>query len=112
MAAVAEVSRSGGQWVGAELPVSSSQGGAGDRSNFHSLFGSRGSGPPGALRWEQEGLVEELGLAGSSQARVEAAQAKALEGELTEQEKRENVAAPSPSVRNAPVAGVATGSIR
>ena len=35
--------------------------------------------------------MEELGLTGSSQARVEAAQAKALETELTEQEKRENV---------------------
>jgi predicted nucleotidyltransferase len=35
--------------------------------------------------------VEELGLTGSSQARVEAAQAKALETELTEQEKRDNV---------------------
>jgi predicted nucleotidyltransferase len=35
--------------------------------------------------------VEELGLTGSSQARVEAAQAKALETELTEQEKRANV---------------------
>jgi predicted nucleotidyltransferase len=35
--------------------------------------------------------VEELGLTGSSQARVEAAQAKALETGLTEQEKRANV---------------------
>ena len=35
--------------------------------------------------------MEELGLTGSSQARVEAAQAKALETELTEQEKRANV---------------------
>jgi predicted nucleotidyltransferase len=35
--------------------------------------------------------VEELGLTGSSQARVEAAQAKALETELTEQDKRDNV---------------------
>ena len=35
--------------------------------------------------------MEELGLTGSSQARVEAAQAKALEKELTEQEKRDNV---------------------
>ena len=35
--------------------------------------------------------MEELGLTGSSQARVEAAQAKALETELTEQEKRDNV---------------------
>jgi len=35
--------------------------------------------------------VEELGLTGSSQARVEAAQAKELEAELTEQEKRANV---------------------
>src|SRR5690349_18194563 len=35
--------------------------------------------------------VEELGLTGSSQARVEAAQAKSLETELTEQEKRDNV---------------------
>jgi hypothetical protein len=37
------------------------------------------------------GYVEELGLTGSSQARVEAAQAKELEKELTEQEKRDNV---------------------
>ena len=35
--------------------------------------------------------MEELGLTGSSQARVEAAQAKALETELTEQDKRDNV---------------------
>jgi len=35
--------------------------------------------------------VEELGLTGSSQARVEAAQAKALETELSEQDKRANV---------------------
>jgi hypothetical protein len=35
--------------------------------------------------------VEELGLTASSQARVEAAQAKELEKELTEQEKRDNV---------------------
>ena len=35
--------------------------------------------------------MEELGLTGSSQARVEAAQAKALETELTEREKRDNV---------------------
>ena len=35
--------------------------------------------------------MEELGLTGSSQARVEAAQAKELEKELTEQEKRDNV---------------------
>ena len=35
--------------------------------------------------------MEELGLTGSSQARVEAAQAKELETELTEQEKRANV---------------------
>lgn len=35
--------------------------------------------------------MEELGLTGSSQARVEAAQAKALEIELTEHEKRANV---------------------
>ena len=35
--------------------------------------------------------MEELGLTGSSQARVEAAQAKASETELTEQEKRDNV---------------------
>ena len=35
--------------------------------------------------------MEELGLTASSQARVEAAQAKALEKELTEPEKRENV---------------------
>ena len=35
--------------------------------------------------------VEELGLTGSSQARIDAAQAKALEAELTEPEKREHV---------------------
>ena len=35
--------------------------------------------------------MEELGLTGSSQARVEASQAKAIETELTEQEKRDNV---------------------
>ena len=35
--------------------------------------------------------MEELGLTGSSQARVEAAQAKALETGLTEREKRDNV---------------------
>ncbi len=35
--------------------------------------------------------MEELGLTGSSQARVEASQAKALGAELTEQEKRDNV---------------------
>jgi hypothetical protein len=35
--------------------------------------------------------VEELGLTGSSQARVEAAHAKALETELTDAEKRANV---------------------
>ena len=35
--------------------------------------------------------MEELGLTGSSQARIEAAQAKASEKELTEQEKRDNV---------------------
>jgi hypothetical protein len=35
--------------------------------------------------------VEELGLTASSQARVDAAQAKELEKELTEQEKRDNV---------------------
>ena len=35
--------------------------------------------------------MEELGLTGSSQARTEAAHAKELEGELTEQEKRDNV---------------------
>ena len=35
--------------------------------------------------------MEELGLTASSQARVEAAQAKELEKELTEQEKRDNV---------------------
>jgi predicted nucleotidyltransferase len=35
--------------------------------------------------------VEELGLTGSSQARVDAAHSKALESELTEPEKRENV---------------------
>jgi predicted nucleotidyltransferase len=35
--------------------------------------------------------VEELGLTGSSQARVEAAQAKELETELSEQDKRANV---------------------
>jgi hypothetical protein len=38
-----------------------------------------------------EPFVEELGLTGSSQARVEAAQARALETELTEEEKRANV---------------------
>ena len=35
--------------------------------------------------------MEELGLTGSSQARVEAAQAAQCESELTEQDKRENV---------------------
>jgi hypothetical protein len=41
---------------------------------------------------DEEGLqVEELGLTGSSQARVDAAQAKELEKDLTEQEKRDNV---------------------
>ena len=35
--------------------------------------------------------MEELGITGSSQARVEAGHAKALEAELTEQEKRANV---------------------
>ena len=35
--------------------------------------------------------MEELGLTGSSRARVEAAHSKALESELTDQEKRDNV---------------------
>jgi hypothetical protein len=35
--------------------------------------------------------VEELGLTGSSQARIDAAQAKALEADLTEPEKRDHV---------------------
>jgi hypothetical protein len=39
----------------------------------------------------EEHSVEELGLTASSQARVEAAQAKELEAALTEQEKRDNV---------------------
>jgi hypothetical protein len=40
---------------------------------------------------DRENRVEELGLTGSSQARVEAAQAKTNDIELTEQEKRDNV---------------------
>ena len=48
-------------------------------------------GPRGALISRRENRVEELGLTGSSQARVEAAQAKTNGIELTEQEKRDNV---------------------
>jgi hypothetical protein len=65
-----------------------------DRRNAaHPRVVSAASGTVGAAAalTEPEGLVEELGLTASSQARVDAAQAKELEKELTEQEKRDNV---------------------